>query len=105
MLVGGGGVVRPRLPPDSVQLEMPPMSAASNAASSSARLRRRKAKGKSASPQASGRTGQATGRERLAEGMVSPVAISTVTLLLPLAAMPILAGLKVQALFGGRPLH
>src|ERR1035441_9951780 len=96
-------VVTPPL--DDAQLETPPVRMASTAISSSALRRRARAEGSNTSPQASGRTGQAGGREERAVAWVSPVAISTVTLPVMLAGMPSLAGLKAQVAEVGSVPH
>src|SRR5271166_5691066 len=90
---------------EAVQLVTPPPRIASSAISKSNLRRRTKANGASIRPQASGATGHAGRREALAVVSVRPVAISTTSLPLTLAAMPSLVGLKVQAAFGGSEPH
>ena len=99
------GGVPPRMTPEDVQLVTPPARIASIATSSNTLRPRLRANGASISPQASGTTGHAGGREELAEVSVSPVAISTTSLPLTLAGMPSLAGLKVQDEYGGSEPH
>ena len=95
----------PDPPLDCVQLERTLANSAAKAISVRALRRRRRAAGRSASPQTSGRAGHGEGGAEPVLASVTPVAISATTFPMTFGGRPSLAGLKVQELLEGSVPH